>query len=719
MLLNIKNYPSIFKILVLVLIFYNSKSFGAVSKFVNNINWGNDQQRQPSGVIFNPDGTKMYSTGRIQNKIFTYTLTSPFTISTATLTSETCNLDNGENDAVMFRFNPEGTAIFVLDTRTTETIDKYSLTTPYDVSTCSFVTGSAQTFGGGMEMRSFSFSNDGNKIFIFDQNGNSNKHSVKQFSLTSPFDISNPTQIHEYSGHNNDLNSIQDHAQGLEFSSDGSKMYLTGSADTQDVLEFTLSNPFDLSGNIIYEGKYSANSEITSLGAVTFSSDGSKMFLADFDNDEENRGVYQYSLTCGYGVITCINPTSNKDDVASVKTQADVSKKLISQTTNPILNRMEWLRRNRESKSLSNQNIKLQFSNEILASLSNLIVPIYFGEDKSFQSYLNSQGWSFWSEGTISIGKIGDTITSSAQTINTSAITLGADKKKKDGNSFGFAVRLGNDDISVGNLGSALDMNAISVTFYETKPKGDNYFIDGLLGISALNSTLVNNSGTSSADGKRKGGQIFSSVKLRETYNYSNFDFTPNLKLDLGYTSLSKYTETGLDGLNLKYAAHNIGTIITSFGSVIDKTIQIDNGVIKPNFQLDYNLDLSPTSRQKFEYNSNETNFVLENINNSTHNYRGSLGFDLETYNGLSLTSKYERNQNIGKGYNNIFLLAGSLSTRKSEAYIFKFDVNNNLSSEMNYKTFRNNFEYLIGSNIDFNSNTPNYELSLNVTNKF
>ena len=44
-------------------------------------------------------------------------------------------------------------------------------------------------------------------------------------------------------------------------------------------------------------------------------------------------------------------------------------------TTYPVLNRMEWLRRNKDNSNLTNQNVKLQFSNEILASLSNLIMP--------------------------------------------------------------------------------------------------------------------------------------------------------------------------------------------------------------------------------------------------------------------------------------------------------------------------------------------------------
>ena len=299
---------------------------------------------------------------------------------------------SASNDALMFRFNSDGTAIFVLDTKTTETIDKYSLTTAYDISTCSLVAGSPQDFGGGLEMRSFAFSNDGNKIFIFDQKGNSNKHSIKQYSLSSSFDLSNPILTTDYIGHNSDLNSIEDFAQGLEFSSDGTKMFITGNKE-DTILAFSLSNPFDLSANVTYDGEHIVT-DVVELGAITFSSDGSKMIVADWKNSAA-RGVFQYDLTCGFGVVKCIDPTANKDDVASVESQSEGTKKLIQHTTYPVLNRMEWLRRNSGRVNLTNQNIKFQFNNEMLNALSSSLIPLYFSNDNSNESNYQNSMWSF------------------------------------------------------------------------------------------------------------------------------------------------------------------------------------------------------------------------------------------------------------------------------------------------------------------------------------
>ena len=58
-----------------------------------------------------------------------------------------------------------------------------------------------------------------------------------------------------------------------------------------------------------------------------------------------------------------MDPTSDKDDVASVQAQTAAAKEIMQHTTYPVLNRMEWLRRNKDNSNLTNQNVKLQFSN--------------------------------------------------------------------------------------------------------------------------------------------------------------------------------------------------------------------------------------------------------------------------------------------------------------------------------------------------------------------
>ena len=144
------------------------------------------------------------------------------------------------------------------------------------------------------------FSKDGMTFFIFNQGGSllpRNYHSIKQYSLSSPFDLTNITLVTEYlgPGGQRSLNTqVGSFAQGLQFNPDGTKMYITESFG-ENIGEFTLSSPFDLTGNVTFEGVYSASDEITDLAAINFNDDGMKMYLMDWKNGD-GRGVHELSL---------------------------------------------------------------------------------------------------------------------------------------------------------------------------------------------------------------------------------------------------------------------------------------------------------------------------------------------------------------------------------------------------------------------------------------
>ena len=668
-------------------------------------------------VKFSPDGKTMFVIGVSSDTLRQYSLGTAFDLSSSPTLVDSKFIRTIQNAAQDIEFNSDGTIIYIIGTDGDD-IDQWTLSSPYDIGSIS-TTASSKNINIGGDPRGLKFSNDGKKLFIVHQ-VSSAKGRVDEFTLTTPYDLDTRTKTNEltlsYTG-------IGGRRQGINFSSDGYKLFITNSAtDASDpeasrnlIREYSLDSPFNISNptnNGDFQPSYIAKFRLTGL---TFNNDGSKMFHTDFTNHK----VYEYTLFCAFGVKTCTDPTSDNDDVGSVEAQSSATKKLIQHTSYPVLNRMEWLRRNKDSVNLTNQNLKLQFSNEILASLSNLLMPSSLTNDNTSSNQSISTNWSYWSEGTISIGKVGDSLSSSAKSINTSAITIGADKKVDKDRVHGFALRFGNDDVKVWKLGSALDMNSLSLTIYETRPTSDNMFMDILLGASAIKTDLINNSGTVSTNGKRNGQQVFSSIKFRETFTKEKINFTPNIKLDLGLTTLSDYKEKGAEGLNLRFGRQNIGTIVSSLGSTIDNTININNGILKPKIQLQYNADLSPSSRQVFEYASNGTSYVIENINNSTHNVNGSFGFDLITNNGLSITSNYERSQNKGAGHTDAFYFAGKLSSRKDETYILSLDGIQSFNTKLDYKRSLNGFDITFSSNYNLTSLIPDYGANIEVSTNF
>ncbi len=697
----------IFKLKIItfiVLILQSSITFAAVSGYVDS---KGVTQRLAHGITFKPDGTKMFVVGKTQERIFEFDLSTAFDISTATISSNEYNHGLEDDDATDIKFNSDGTTLFLAGAGDQE-INVYNLSTAYDVSTS--VHQNTYFNGDGLDFVAIAFNTNGTKLFIYDKTGDD---SIKQYSLGSPFDLSNAVLQKEYTGTSSKtLVTINKNPQGFAFSSDGSKMYVTGKGNKK-IKEFTLSTPFDLSNVKLESGNYDLSDEIDEPSGIAFSDDGLKLFVLDSKNNPANRDVSEYDLTCGFGVVKCIDPTANKDDVASIETQSETTKKIIQHTTFPVINRMEWLRRNSGRVNLTNQNIKIQFNNAILNSLTDTLVPIYFSNDGNSGSDYQNSSWSFWSEGTISIGSTGDTNQSSSKSINTSAITLGADKKGQDNIMRGIALRFGTDDVDVGDLGSALDMNSFSLTFYETKPKGEQRFTDHLFGISFINSNLINNSGSQSTNGDRYGEQLYGSLSLRDTFSKNRLNFTPKLKINYGITHLGSYKETGSEGLNLQYEDQYIGNFTSSVGTSLDNTYDFEVGSFIPYFDFEYYADMSPASEQTFSYISNGEEFTLKGIENSTHNFIGGIGFDFVSQNGLTFMTKFTRDQ-TKNSKNDSFNIA--LDYRGSQRSSYAMSIQDT-SAKLSHNKELNNFKVNIDSHYDFLKDDPDYGIYLKISN--
>ena len=67
----------------------------------------------------------------------------------------------------------------------------------------------------------------------------------------------------------------------------------------------------------------------------------------------------------------------------------------------------------------------------------------------------------YWSEGSIAVGRVGDTNISSFKKIRTEAITVGADKFTNNNGIRGLAFRFGKNDVDVGTGGSNIDTDTL------------------------------------------------------------------------------------------------------------------------------------------------------------------------------------------------------------------------------------------------------------------
>ncbi len=455
------------------------------------------------------------------DKVYEYDLTTAYNISTATLRTsidvgsypEPGPSNTGNHGAMQVVFNNDGTKMFIADHN--KTIIEWTLTTPYDIDTASTTFNLGQSFDtGGQEKRptSVAFNNDGTKMYVAgNEKSDANPGEVNEYTLDTPFVItSGVTHINT-----EDLNSDHSYIDGIVFNYDGTKMYTTDSEDNV-INQYKLTTAFDISTLSLQGTLDLSNYGIEGGRETAFSSDGSKMFVVD-----EAEVVFEFNLSCNWSIIdgTCDDPITTSDEgkdiLSSIESQTATAKQIAIQASTPVLNRMYWLRRHRNNDQLSDQNIRLNFSNSMMASLSN-IIPISNKTNEVLDKL--SDDWSFWSEGSVSIGRTGDTSTSSSKKINTKGITLGMDKKISKNRLYGYALRFGNDDVDVGTSGTNLDTESFSLSVYGTFPHDDEKFTEGILGVSTLKTDHVRKGGGSTRTGERDGAQIFGSLNYLTTY---------------------------------------------------------------------------------------------------------------------------------------------------------------------------------------------------------
>ena len=669
------------------------------------------------GLTFNNDGTKMYTTqydksgGGLQaDNVYEYVLTTAYDISTATLNNtKTVHVTgtHGNGDTLhphQVVFNNDGTKMFIAD-HNSDDINYWSLTTAFDISTAS-LDGLYDVSSKEIRVNSVAFNNDGTRMIIAGVgNAGGSQDRIHEYSLDTAFDLSSGVTFLN----REEMSSFQDYIDGVTFNHDGTKMYTIDFA-TDDISQFKLTTPYDVS-TLSLEGTFDVSSHDAQGREVAFSHDGSKMFFIGNTNNK----VFEFNLSCNWSIIdgACDDPADTSDEgkdiSSSIESQTATAKQIAIQASTPVLNRMYWLRRHRNEDKLSNQNIKFNFSNSMMASLSK-VIPVSNKTNDALDKI--SDNWSFWSEGSVSVGRVGDTSSSSSKKIDSKGITIGMDKKISENKMYGYALRFGNDYVDVGTSGTSLDTNSYSLSLYGTFPHDDKRFTEGILGISTLKTDHVRKSDLYTRTGERDGAQVFGSINYFTTYKKENFNIVPNLRIDLSYTELSKYREKGTTAL--VYNKQIIETGMISSGFTISDIINFNTMTFKPHGGLEIGLDFSPKSDATYRYLSETTEYT-KTIGQDSKNIRANIGFDLITENGFSVMTVYERNQSDNAHSDTLYLGFGYIPTDDIE---YSMSLDNDKAS-LNYKRDLNGFDIRMSSNYSLMSQIPDYGANIEVARTF
>ena len=212
-----------------------------------------------------------------------------FDVSTAEL-AHLFPVSDQDHTPIGMAFSNDGAKMFVVG-HDGKDINEYNLSTSFNVSTASFANVAFPVSDQDENPRGMAFSNDGAKMFVVGNDGN----DINEYTLTNPFDLSDATFANvTFSVSEQDMKP-----EGMAFSNDGTKMFVVGN-DGNDINEYTLTNPFDLSDVSFTDVTFPVLDQDGDPTDIAFSNDGTKMFVLGTMKDHIN----EYTLTTPFNLST-------------------------------------------------------------------------------------------------------------------------------------------------------------------------------------------------------------------------------------------------------------------------------------------------------------------------------------------------------------------------------------------------------------------------------
>jgi len=462
-----------------------------------------------------------------------------------------------------------------------------------------------------------------------------------------------------------------------------------------------------------------------------------------FDDSSSNSYAGISSTTAlSFTVSSLTDPTTLSNVTGSIDAMGNLSNVLIKQSIRNISNRLTYVRQNRSNDNLSNLNAKLDFMNN--TTLSSLIS--HYGQaipiSNNFTEKIIPKNWHPWSEGVISVTKIGDDNNNPSREIDTQSLAFGFDNKVSANKIYGFAFQYAKSDSEVGSNGTTADSENYNFAWYGTKPFKDKKFVEGSLGFGFIDTDLVRKNGANTLTGSRSGNQVFGSINLvtpifdrfkRDYYKISslkkpildenikssyqsrglkNFNLSSSVKIDLGYTELNAYSETGTDALS--YSRQYIKSGVAWLGLNFSNVSEFDDKTFKPFGAIEYGLDFSDSSESKLNYVSDtSTIYTYKGANNSSHYLTGEIGFDFEVKNNLTINTSYKRIQGNDDEKTDMLKIGFKTIGNRQTDYTFDLNGNDELIANLGIGKKIKGFEFDLTADQSLNTNKQNLNLLL------
>lgn len=193
------------------------------------------------GGFFKPDGTRFYSANLTDDEVGEYILSTAWDVSTMSHQTPVANyvisLSTNVNSLDDVEFSSDGTVMVVTDIAGyPNNIKSYDLSTAWDVTTATYDTAtSAFATATSANPSGIRFSPDGLTLYIVGEGTN----KIHIATLTTAYDISTITSVTGNDSTSFDPTSQNADPYAVDFNSNGTKMYILGRSGNDNIYQYT------------------------------------------------------------------------------------------------------------------------------------------------------------------------------------------------------------------------------------------------------------------------------------------------------------------------------------------------------------------------------------------------------------------------------------------------------------------------------------------------
>lgn len=213
-------------------------------------------------------------------------------------------------------------------------------------------------------------------------------------------------------------------------------------------------------------------------------------------------------------------------------------------------------------------------------------------------------GTGVWIGGNVLFGSRDQTSDANALRFSSDGVTAGIDRRISERFALGLSVGYARDRTEIGGDGTNNRTRGTSLALYGSYQPGGNTFVDGLLGMGALDldSERFVAAANDFARGARKGEQWFGSVAAGYEFRDRSLLLSPYGRVDFARARLKSYSESGA-GLNaLTYFEQRVPTLQLALGLRAESAHETSFGWAQPRLRLEFRHDFKRDGQASLAY---------------------------------------------------------------------------------------------------------------------